>query len=93
MFPKILKRMRESVQAGTMVFTPHALDEMADDDLLRADIETCILCGDIVHRQWDEEYLEYKYLIDGATLWNDSIEVVAKLKYNKNTVVITAYRL
>ena len=43
MFPNILKRMRESVQAGTMVFTPHALDEMADDDLLRADIENCIL--------------------------------------------------
>ena len=76
-----------------MVFTPHVLDEMADEDLLRADIENCILCGNIVHRQWDEEYFEYKYLIDGATVWNDLIEVVAKLKFNKNTVVITAYRL
>ncbi len=76
-----------------MVFTPHALDEMADDDLFRADIDNCILRGEIVYRQWDEEYLEYKYLIEGATLWSVPIEVVAKLKFNKNTVVITAYRL
>jgi hypothetical protein len=93
MFPKIHKRMRESVRAGTMVFTPHALDAMADDDLLRADIENCILQGKIVHRQWDNDFAEYKYLIDGQTLWGDALEVVAKLKYNKDTIVITAYRL
>ena len=93
MFPKILNRMRESVQAGTMVFTPHALDALADDDLLRADIENCLLCGEIVHRQWDDDYAEYKYLVGGQTLWGDNLEVVAKLKYNKDTIVITVYRL
>ncbi len=76
-----------------MVFTPHALDEIADEDLLRADIENCLLYGVIVHQQWDNDYSEYKYLIDGQTLWGDDLEVVAKLKYNKDTIVITVYRL
>lgn len=82
--------MRESVGANKIRFTIHALEEMDDDDLYKADVIHCILTGAIVHRQWDDTFQEYKYLIE--ILAGEIIEVVAKLDADY-TVVITAYVL
>ncbi len=92
MFQKILLRMRASVRQNKLRFTVHALEEMDADDLFKADIEHCILNGEIVHRQWDEVFREYKYLIDGLILAGDTVEVVAKPD-DDFTVVMTAYIL
>jgi len=64
---------------------------MYDDDLLAADLEHCILAGEIIARQWDEKWDEWKYLIAGEALDNRSIDVVAKLGRNDDTIVITVY--
>lgn len=93
MYPKILEKVRECTRAGRLRFTLHALEEMDADDLLETDIENCILNGEIVTRQWDEEWAEYKYLIAGETLGNEVIEIVARFGHNETTVVVTAYRL
>ncbi len=92
MFQKILLKMRESVRANKIRFTIHALEEMDSDDLYKADVVHCILTGEVVHRQWDDAFQEYKYLVDGEILAGEIIEVVAKLDADY-TVVITAYVL
>ncbi len=65
---------------------------MDADNLLKVDVENCILRGKIVARQWDTDFQEWKYLIDGKTLDGYALEVVAKLAHD-NTVIITAYLL
>ncbi|MFN0125024.1 MAG: DUF4258 domain-containing protein [Blastocatellia bacterium] len=84
--------MHECVRNNQLIFTLHALDEMDADDVFKTDIENCILTGEIVHRQWDDDFQEWKYLVDGKTLSEEEIEVVAKLRHD-HTVIITAYLL
>jgi len=51
------------------------------------------LNGQIVERQWDNDFAEYKYVIEGETTEpDDFLHVMAKLG-SHNTVVITVYRV
>lgn len=93
MYETILREMRARVRRGNLVITVHGRQEMYSDGLLAVDVESCILKGSIVERQWDQDYAEYKYVIDGETTYSDEfIHVVAKLGSN-DTVVITVYRI
>ena len=71
----------------------HAAAEMKRDLLRRADIEHCILIGEIVERQWDRVYNEYKYVIAGEAENGNEIEVVAKLQQIGTTIIITVFRV
>ncbi len=92
MYLKILARMRECVRQNRLVFSIHAIEEMDADDLMKVDVENCILKGKIVARQWDDDFQQYKYLLDGETMGGEEFEIVAKLT-PANTLVITAYLL
>jgi len=93
MHASILRKMRSAVRAGRIVITEHAFDEMAFDDLLQADLERCILIGEIVERQWDEDFQEWKYVIEGESTDGAYMAVAAKLAFKDNVVVITAFLL
>ncbi len=93
MFEKVLQQMRRSVRAGELIFTTHAYDEMNEDDLFVVDLENCILTGDIMTRQWDDDFGEWKYVIHGDGQSGAEMAVVAKLDYNRCVVIITAFRL
>ncbi len=84
--------MRECVRQNRLVITIHAVEEMDADNLMKVDIENCLLKGEIVTRQWDNDFQRYKYLVDGETLDGKWIEIVAKLTAD-HTVIITAYLL
>ena len=75
-----------------MVMTLYAEEEMNDDDLSIFDIENCILTGRVVERQKDHDTGEWKYLIQGRTLADAEIVVVAKLSLTGTMVIITVYR-
>jgi hypothetical protein len=93
MFEKVLQQMRQSMSAGEFILTTHAYDEMNDDDLFVADLEHCILTGDIMTGQWDDDFGEWKYVIHGDSQNGDEIAVVAKMDYNHCVVIITTFRL
>lgn len=90
MYPKILEKMRESVKQNRVILTVHAIEEMDADDLLKEDLEHCILQGEIVTRQWDGDFHAYKYVLQGETLSGEASEVVVKLRGEK-IIIITAY--
>ena len=81
------------MRAGNVAVTQHAFEEMNDDDLLQVDVGHCILRGAIVERQWDKEWLAWKYLITGATTDGLGMQVVVKFGHSGNAVVITTYLL
>ncbi len=92
MFERALHQMRERLRAHQYVMTLHAEEEMNDDDLSIFDIENCILTGRVVERQKDHDTSEWKYLIQGRTLADAEIVVVAKLSLTGKWVIITVYQ-
>lgn len=93
MFVRKLKKFRECARDGKIVVTQHAFEEMNDDDLMQIDLENCILNGEIVERQWDNEWSEWKYIINGESTQGEALEVVLKESYENNSVILTTYLL
>lgn len=92
-YAQILAKMREAALAGRVFLTFHANKELKNDKLSYDDVINCILTGEIIEQQFDAERGEDKYLIFGDSLMADEMAVVARLGYNDDTVIITAYRL
>ena len=60
---RVLDRIRGLIREGAYVVTDHAEEEMAEDDLSIADLETAILTGAILERQRDPTTRERKYVV------------------------------
>lgn len=55
------------------------------------DVERCILTGKILERQKDKATAEWKYRIQGKSLSDGEVEVIAKLSPTGKLVIITVY--
>lgn len=91
MHKRVLREMQEKIRQRQYVMTLHAEEEMADDGCTIFDVERAVLTGEIVERQQDHQSGEWKYLITGQTVGDQSITVVAKLSVTNKLVVITMY--
>jgi hypothetical protein len=91
MFDRILKVMRDKIRKLEYIMTIHADDEMNDDRLTIFDVERCILTGRILERQKDKETAECKYRINGRSLSDNEIEIIAKISPTGKLVIITVY--
>jgi hypothetical protein len=89
----VLMKMREAVEAGQIAVTEHAVDEMIVDDLFQFDLEHCIMTGDITDMQWDDDFQEWKYVIEGESTDGEALAVVARFGAYNNVVVITTFLL
>jgi hypothetical protein len=92
MFEQALKRFRSLVRKRQYILTIHALEEMAEDDVLDEDIENTILTGQIVERQVDRATRERKYVLAGTDCAGEPVNVVLKMGPTGKVVVITVYR-
>ena len=93
MFDGVLKRMQEGIRTRQYVMTLHAEEEMDADNLSIFDIERGILTGTIIERQKDRDSAEWKYLIEGRTIAEKRLIVVAKLGISGKLVIITVYKI
>ncbi len=92
MFERTLGRFRSLIRSGEYLLSIHALDEMAEDDVLTEDVENVILTGSIVERQIDRPTRERKYVFIGRDLAGDRVGLVAKIGAAGKAVIITVYR-
>lgn len=93
MFEDQLKKIRAKILAGQYVMTIHAEEEMNDDSLSIFDVEAVILSGTIKERQKDKQTGEFKYRIQGKTMFGWSGETVVKFTPTGKIVIITVYAL
>ncbi len=93
MFEEILALMKLSVREGRIGMMDHVYSEMEDDDLYSFDLEQCVYTGTIIERQWDADFLDWKFVIHGKSADDENIAVSAKLDRNQKVVFITTYRL
>jgi uncharacterized lipoprotein len=84
--------MQKKVRQRQYVMTLHADEEMDEDDLTIFDVERAILTGKIIERQKDTETKEWKYLVRGKTVDEETmIVVVNKFGKASKLVIITVY--
>jgi len=84
--------MQAKVRARTYVLTTHAEEEMDADGLSVFDVESAILSGVIVERQFDQGSRDRKYVLRGRPLEGPgSVGVVAKIGPTGQLVVLTVY--
>jgi len=69
----------------------HAEEEMDNDELSIFDIERCILTGKITERQKDTVTKEWKYVIEGQSVFGDHVGTVSKLSLTGKLIIITVY--
>ena len=79
MFERTLGRFRSLIRSGEYLLSIHALEEMAEDDVLTEDVENVILTGGIVERQIDRATRERRYVFLGRDLAGNPIGVMAKI--------------
>ena len=81
MYDAILRQVQTLVVQGQYVLSAHAQEQLEQDWqwITSADIESAILNGTIVERQWDHTYQEWKYVINGVTVGGRGMDVVVKL--------------
>ena len=91
MYNRVLQRMRDRIRRRQYVVTYHARKEMQDDDLTIYDVERAILTGEICERQHDRVTRESKYRIQGVTVNECNVEIIAKMSPTGKLVVITIY--
>ena len=91
MYNRILQRLREKVRYREYVMTTHAEEEMDADGLEIFDVEHCILTGEIVERQKDQDTGEWKYLVRGSTVGDETAIAVTKLGLAGKMVIVTIF--
>ncbi|MFH0982767.1 MAG: DUF4258 domain-containing protein [Planctomycetota bacterium] len=83
--------MRELVRTSRYVASTHAVEEMEADGLTIFDVEHGILTGTILERQRDRRTGDRKYVIEGQTLDDENVHIVAKIGPTRKLVIITVY--
>jgi hypothetical protein len=92
-YSHILNQIRHAARAGRVYLTIHATKELKVEKLTYDDVINCLLTGEIVKDQYDPDVDETKYGLYGDSLSGEEMAVIAKLGYNHDAVIITAYRL
>ena len=86
-----INRIRECIRSLNYVVSPHAAEELDDDNTTILDLENIVLTGEIIERQRDTSTREVKCVIRGLTLDERHAETVVKIGPTGQLFVITVY--
>jgi len=90
---RIIDRIRSAIKDANYDMTYHAVEEMAEDELGIADVESAVLSGKIVKRE-EKDPRGTKYVIEGiGTDGYTSIGVVGRFKETDIFLIITVYEI
>ena len=87
----VIERIRKKIRDGDYEITiPHFFEEMAEDDLLLADIETAIANGRI-RGKYTREPRGTRYEIIGTAIDGRDVAVICRFKSTGKLLLITTY--
>jgi len=87
----VIERIRKKIRDGDYEITiPHFFEEMAEDDLLLADIETAIANGKI-RQKYTREPRGTRYEVLGTAIDGRNIAVICRFKSTGKLLLITTY--
>jgi len=81
-----VKRLAKAiVVAGTVIYSGHALREMAKDKLTKANVESVLRSGSAGEGEWENGSWRYQ-------MWTPSVVVVIVFRSTTALVIVTAWR-
>jgi hypothetical protein len=87
----VIERIRKKIRDGDYEITiPHFFEEMAEDDLIFADIESAIANG-IVRRKYTREPRGTRYEVIGTAIDGRDVAVICRFKSTGKLLLITTY--
>ncbi len=87
----VIDVIREKIRAQEFEFTvPHFFEEMADDDLVFADIENALAHGRI-KRRFTRDLRGIRYEVVGPATDGRQIAVISRIKSTGKLLLITTY--
>ena len=91
MYEREMKRIQRAVRTGRIIFRYHALKELRAENYRTEDAIHCILTGEIVEDQIDQNG-DMKFVICGESIAEDEMGVVTKWDDDRKVVIITAFQ-
>ena len=85
-----LNVIRQKILDRDYYISAHAEEEMLNDNLERSDIENAILKGSI-EKKLKTDSRGIRYRIEGPAEDNRQIYVIARIKEDKELIIITVY--
>jgi Domain of unknown function (DUF4258) len=90
---KIIRLIREKVQNQEYEFAiPHFFEEMANDDLVFADIEAAIATGRVI-RVFTDDLRGNRYEVVGKAIDGRPIAVICRMKETGKLLFITTWEI
>ena len=90
---RIIKRIREKVESQEYEFTiPPFFEELANDDLIFADVEAAIASGRL-HRVFTDDPRGTRYEIIGESTDGRTIAVICRIKETGKLLFITTWEI
>lgn len=90
---KVIRRIREKLLAGEYEFAdPHFAQEMLNDDLIFADIETAIINGKI-NNTFTDDIRGVRYEVIGKATDGRQIVIICRIKETGNVLFITTWEI
>ncbi len=90
---KVIRLIREKVRNQEYEFAiPHFFEEMANDDLIFADIESVIANGQ-VNRVFTDDPRGARYEIVGTSMDGRAVAVICRIKETGKLLLITVFEV
>ena len=87
----VIERIRKKIKDGDYEFTiPHFFEEMAEDDLIFADIEMAIANGR-TRRRYKRDPRGTRYEVVGRAMDGREVAVICRFKSTGKLLLITTY--
>ena len=87
----VIERIRKKIRDGDYEFTiPHFFEEMAEDNLIFADVETAIANGR-VRRRYKRDPRGTRYEVVGTAHDGREVAVICRFKSTGKLLLITTY--
>jgi hypothetical protein len=87
----VIERIRRKIRDGDYEITiPHFFEEMADNDLIFADVEMAIANGR-VRRKYKRDPRGTRYEVVGRTIDGREVAVICRFKRTGKLLLITTY--
>ena len=84
-----IESLRQLVESGNIMWTTHCLERMGERDILRADVKSCILNGEIIE-DYPDDFPNPSCLIFGKTVEGKILHTVVGCD-TEYIYIITAY--
>jgi hypothetical protein len=83
--------IRDILEFGNVIITPHAREEMIEGNFTDADIVNILECGEIKTKQYDTIKKNWKYRFVGNDIDGDEGVVITAIVRRSSIVIVTTW--